>query len=145
MKKIASLILILSAVSCVSTTTIKSIDKEGKIDKDVEIYVGGKHIGSGKAKYSDNKTVYSSVPFLELKKEGCKSLREKLDVKTSWVNSIVGGITTGVGFGIMSLPIQNALVFGLPISIAGLISLFWTRKYVPIQEHEFQCIKIADK
>ena len=148
MKITLSLILLtLTAVSCVSTTTIKATDRKGNIDKDVKIYVEGKHIGNGEVKYSDTKTVYSNVPYMELKKEGCKNQREKLDTKTNLLTTFGGRILAGVSLVIMSssqaLEAKDALFYSFPIFIAGLIPLFWTRQYVPIQEQEFQCLKIS--
>ena len=141
-----SFILILSSLSCVSTTTIKALDKNGQIDKDVKIYVGGKQVGQGEAKYSDKKSY--SIPYLELKKEGCKSQREKLDVKINWKRTVIGGLITGIGLGLIQsgqygdIQATTALL-GLPMGLLGLAFLFWTREYVPVQEQEFQCVKIA--
>ena len=150
---VLNLIFVILTVSCVSTTTIKAMDSKGNIDKDVKIYVEGKHIGNGTAEYSDKKTVYSSIPYLELKKEGCKKHREKLDIEANWLTSLGGAVISGIGLGIMSAGAEQAkypgsdasdyLLIGFPISIAGIIPLFWTRKYVPIQEQEFQCIKVS--
>ena len=143
-----SFIFILSTLSCVSTTTIKALDNKGEVDKNVKIYVDQKYIGEGMARYSDQKTVYSSVPFLEFKKSGCKNQREKLDIQTSWVTAIIGSLVAGAGMGIIATVDDRGLLYalyGFPITIAGLIPLFWTRKYVPIQEQEFQCIKIVEE
>ena len=61
-------ILVLSNLSCVSTTTIKVLDQNGKIDKDVKIYVEGKQIGYGEVKYSDKKTAYTLCALFGIKK-----------------------------------------------------------------------------
>ena len=53
---------------------IQAVDNKGEIDRDVKIYVDGKYLSDGTASYF-------AVPFLELKKEGCKTQREKLEVK----------------------------------------------------------------
>ncbi|MDE0091793.1 MAG: hypothetical protein OXN83_00735 [Oligoflexia bacterium] len=69
-----------------------------------------------------------------------------MDVQTNLATTLIGSLVAGVGLGIMSLKTtENALLFGFPISIAGLIPLFWTREYVPIHEQEFQCVKISDE
>ena len=70
-------ILILFTVSCVSTTTIKALNKKGEIDKDVKVYVDNKYIGNGEADYSDSKSPFY-IPFVELKKEGCQNYRSNV-------------------------------------------------------------------
>ena len=141
-------LMILSLISCASTANIQAVDSKDEIDKDVKIYVDGKYLSDGTASYSDKKTVYSAVPFLELKKEGCKTQREKLDVETNWMTSIFGSVLAGIGIGLMSAEIlnpANAVLYGLPTAVAGLAILFWTRSYVPFQKLEFQCLKIAEE
>ena len=143
-------ILFLSTVSCVSTTTIKALNKKGEIDKDVKVYVDNKYIGNGEAVYSDNNSSYAPLPFLEFKKEGCRNHREKLDVQTNWINNLSGAAINGIGIGVVLLTPGNilswrtALLVGLPISVAGLTLMSWGRKYVPVQQQEFQCIKMAE-
>ena len=142
------LILFLSTVSCVSTTTIKALNKKGEIDKDIKVYVDNKYIGNGEADYSDSKSVFSSLPYVELKKEGCQNYREKLDTQTNWIQSLGGAAITGAGTGFLELPGEifgvNTLLVGLPIAIAGLMVMSWGRQYVPVQEQEFQCVKIGE-
>ena len=149
-KLLVSLTLTGSLLSCVSTTTIRSVDANGNVDSNVSIYVDRQSIGKGEAEYSDQKSVYSAVPYYELRKEGCKILREKLNTKTHWFNAIGGAIVSGFGIGLMTGFRRAdrrdlALGLGLPISILGLIPLFWTRTYTAVQEQEFQCVRTADK
>lgn len=149
MSLMGQLILIGSLISCVSTTTIQAVNSKGDVMKDVKVYVDGQYLGQGAVTYSDKKTVYSAVPFMELKKEGCKTHREKLNTKTNWVTSLFGAVFTGVGLGIMAavdaIGPESALLYGTPIAIAGLIPLFWTRSYVPFQKLEFQCLKTTEE
>jgi len=141
-------IFILLTVSCISTTTIKVLNKKGEIDKDVKVYVDNKYIGNGKADYSDAKSVFSPIPFVELKKEGCKNYREKLDAQINWMQYLGGALISGLGLGVLWIPNNildvNPLFLALPINITGLIVMSWGRKYVPVQQQEFQCVKIAE-
>ena len=141
-------ILILSTVSCVSTTAIKALNKKGEIDKDVKVYVDNKYIGNGEADYSDSKSIYSPIPFVELKKEGCQNYKEKLDVHINWIQYLSGSAISGAGVGLVLIPTKilniSPLFLGLPISITGIMILTWTRKYAPVQQQEFQCVKIAE-
>ena len=148
LKLLISFILCCSMISCASTAVIRAMDANNKIDPDIEIYVDRQHIGKGEASYSDSKTVFSKVPFYELKKEGCQIIREKVDVKTNWKTSLGGSVILGVGLGIMQISDrtnnpQMGLKVGLPISIAGWSLLLWAREYIPVQEQNFQCIKIS--
>lgn len=141
-----SLIFIVSSVSCVSTTTVRAVDANGNVDSDVNIYVDRQNIGKGEAKYSDRKTVYSAVPYYELRKEGCKTLREKLNVRTNWLTTMGGAILAGVGFGLMGFFAERGntggFSVGASLGVIGIIPLFWTREYTPVQEQTFQCIKV---
>ena len=55
-----------------------------------------------------------------------------MNVETNWLTSMAGA-----GIGIMSAgsngPIApgDALLYGTPLAIAGIVTLFWTRRYVP--------------
>ena len=87
------------------------------------------------------------MPYLELKKEGCKSQRQKLDTQTNWISSLGGGLIVGLGIGIMQAGTEGSIqkttsAIGIPIALLGLLPLFWTRQYTPAQEQEFQCVKI---
>ena len=143
--------LILSLISCASTTTIQALNSKGEIDETVKIYVDGKHLGNGKAQHSDTNTVYSAVPFLELRKEGCKNHREKLDVKINLGTAMLGAIIAGAGIGIMSaggdgkIDPETALTMGLPLGLAGIAVSFWAREYVPLQKMQFQCVKVDEE
>ena len=144
------LILSIFSVSCVSTTTIRAVDSKSDVNKDVKIYVDGKYTGDGEAQYSDQKTVYTAVPFFELKKEGCRSIKEKLDTETNWLTTLGGAVIAGVGLGLLTHAVRERsrdaglLAGGIGLSVAGIIPMFWGRKYVPVQEWEFQCVKTAD-
>ena len=151
-KIVLSFILVLSTVSCVSTTTIKALDKNGKVDKDVKIYVAGELIGNGKAIYSDKSSTSSAVPFLELKKEGCKNYREKLDTQARGESLAISTLMYLTGLSIMLMPEKLGLkpslqttYWGGIISLVGSIPLYWSKTYVPVQSQEFQCVKIANK
>ena len=143
-----SLIFIVSSVSCVSTTTVRAVDANGNVDSDVNIYVDRQNIGKGEAKYSDRKTVYSAVPYYELRKEGCKTLREKLNIRTNWLTTMGGAILAGAGFGLMGFFAERGNIGGFSVGaslgVIGIIPLFWTREYTPVQEQTFQCIKTAN-
>ena len=138
------------SISCVSTTNIKALDNKNEIDKDVKIHVDGKYVGDGEVQYSDKKTVYTSVPFFELREEGCKTIKEKLDTETNWLNTLGGAVLFGVGMGLVIRAAddrdnrEGLLAGGIALSITGIIPMFWGRKYVPVQEWQFQCVKTVD-
>ena len=144
------IVLFIFSVSCMSTTNIRAVDSKNEVNKDVKVYVDGKYVGDGEAQYSDKKTVYTSVPFFELKKEGCRSIKEKLDTETNWLTTLGGAVLHGVGIGLLTYAArkrsENAelLAGGIGLSVAGIIPMFWGRKYVPVQEWEFQCVKTVD-
>ena len=136
-------------ISCTSTAVIRAMDKNNQVDPNVEIYVDRQLLGKGEITYSDSKTVYSKIPFYELKKQGCQIIREKLDIKTNWITTLVGASISGAGLGIMAGAgvrghLQTFYVVGLPISIIGIIISLWGREYVPIQEQNFQCVKVSE-
>ena len=141
-------ILILSTVSCVSTTAIKALNKKGEIDKDVKVYVDNKYIGNGEADYSDSKSIFSPIPFVELKKEGCQNYKEKLDTHINWIQYLSGITISLVGLTqkrlISKILYVNPLFLSLPISITGIMISTWGRKYAPVQQQEFQCVKITE-
>ena len=49
-------LLLLSLVSCVSTTTIRATSINENVDKDVKIYVNDVYLGKGEVQYSDKKS-----------------------------------------------------------------------------------------
>ena len=141
-------LLIGALASCISTTTLQAIDSGGFIRKDVEIHVNKQFEGDGVAIYSDRKTIFSSVPVLELRKKGCKIHKEKLETKINWVNVIFSTVIAGTGIWLISEAQSHdlaPLALGLPLAVVGIALLPWIRNYVPEQEVEFQCLKVSEE
>ena len=146
-------ILFLSTVSCLSTTTIRAVNKKGEIDKDVKIYVDYNYIGNGEVAYSDRSTtVYSPLPVLELKKEGCHTKRENLATQINWINNLSGAVIGGIGIWMLLPPYSKLsllagvpdILAGLPVTIAGITISTFGKEYIPVQQHDFSCLKITE-
>ena len=106
--------LITALVSCASTTTIRAIDQNGDVDKNVKIYVDGSYQGKGKISYSDSKIVGSTTK-VKLKKEGCKSdVRNISRSEKIHIGALIGGFFFFVPF-------------------------LWIMGYNPMHSYEFQC------
>ena len=71
---LGSALLITALISCVSTTTVRVLDRNNSIDRNVKIYLDGSYEGKGEAIYSDMKVVGSSTA-VTLKKRGCRSVQ----------------------------------------------------------------------
>ncbi|MCY4513410.1 MAG: hypothetical protein OXB86_06955, partial [Bdellovibrionales bacterium] len=65
------LILVLSLVSCASTTTIRAVDSTGRVDEDVNIYLDGVHEGKGQIQHRYTFKTAFTPTAIELQKEGC--------------------------------------------------------------------------
>lgn len=150
-----SILFITFFLSCTSTTVIKAVNSKGKIDKSVKIYVNGYYLSKGKTRYSDSRAILSAVPSVELARKGCKTQKEKLDTKVSWISSAFGAILFGTGvdmFGRTSFDMVTggksnvgaALAVGSVIIVVGLLHILQSRSYVPTQEFEFQCLKVVE-
>lgn len=146
MKTGALLLLSVLVVSCSHTTVIRALDKEGNVDKDVSIYVDGSLKGQGEVEYSDKRTIYSTVPYYEMKKDKCLNHQQQLHVKldslaySGWVGFSLVGIVLGVyGQSIRSTPY---IASGVATMLFAFLPFTWSRDYVDLHEHEFQCVKI---
>jgi hypothetical protein len=80
------ILAILFTTACSSSTVIRSSDP------DARIYVNGEYLGTGRARYSDEKVAFSRND-VEIRKDGCRSdyhsfrRSEEADV-----GAIIGGI-----------------------------------------------------
>ena len=132
------------------------MNSKGKIDKNVKIYVNGYYLSKGKTRYSDSRSVLSAVPSVELAKKGCKTQKEKLDTKVSWISSAFGAMLFGTGVNMFGESLFNmvndseegnvgpVLFIGSLFVAVGLLPILQSRSYVPVQEFEFQCLKIVE-
>ena len=115
-KFLTTVFLVISLVSCASTTTIKAIDQSGSVDKDVKIYMDGTYQGKGEVLYSDTKIV-GSTTTVNLKKEGCRSSSHSLSrTEQLQVGALIAGIFVWV-------------------------PLLWIMGYNPMHSYEFECDK----
>ena len=111
------ILLIISLLSCVSTTHIRAINpKTSTTDQNVKIYVDGQYKGNGSVNYSDTKII-ASTTNIDFKKEGCRTKKyfmsrsEKVNVGV-----LIGGI------------------FFWPL-------LLWMMEYNSSRDYEFDCDK----
>ena len=105
---------IISLISCASTTTIRAIDDNGAIDRDVKIYADGSYRGQGEALYSDTKIV-GSVTSINLRKDNCRSVQHSLSRSEQLqVGALIGGLFLWVPF-------------------------LWIMGYNPIHSYTFRC------
>ncbi len=83
--RILLILCALLATACTSSTVIRSSDPESRI------YVNGEYLGTGRARYSDQKVAFSKND-VEIRKDGCRPERysfrrnEEADV-----GAIIGG------------------------------------------------------
>ena len=106
--------IIISFISCTSTTTIRAIDKNGDIDRNVKIYTDGSYKGKGEVVYSDTKIV-GSITSVNLRKKNCRSAQHNLSRSENLdVGALVGGIFFFVPF-------------------------LWIMGYNPVHSYEFFC------
>ena len=157
------LLLLLSLVSCVSTTTIRATSINEEVDKDVKIYVNDVFLGKGEVQYSDRN---SKSPFkaivdpvvVKLKKPGCAVLKENLKVIKDNRNYFTSLGLIVLSGGIMFFPllyaptnpedISTSFTFvgvGTIALIASMVPMGWMYKYKPIHNFEYLCAKKAAK
>ena len=113
MNKILNLILALMVLSCSSTTIIKSQDK------DAEIRVNGRLVGTGTVIHTDKKVAWFGKNQVELSKKGCaeKTYVFKRNEEIDY----------------------QALVFGVFL----LVPLVWIMQYQAVHEYDYSCKKKA--
>lgn len=108
-------LLILGAMlvtACSSSTMIRSSDPESRI------YVNGEYMGTGHARYTDQKVAFSKND-VEIRKDGCAA--ENYSFRRSEeadVGAIVGGIFLTVPF-------------------------LWVTEYKPHHGYDFECVPSA--
>ena len=153
MSFVGQLFLILSLVSCASTTTIQALNAKGAPDQDVKIYVEGMHKGSGQVQYSDMKpkSSFFNSTVVQLRKEGCKTQREELKVKMN-LPKYIGGMALGfaggglAGYWSIERPFDSNLAsFALAgaVVIVALIPSLWVNDYKPLHSYDFHCEKMG--
>lgn len=148
---IGKLFLILSVVSCASTTSIRVLNPKGVPDQDVKIYVDDIYKGSGQVEYSDMKpkTALLNSTVVQLRKEGCKTQRQELKVKINLLKFIGsmgiaaagGGLS---GYWAINRPFESGLAsFALigAVFIAAIIPSLWVSEYKPLHSYDFYCEK----
>ncbi|MCH7817560.1 MAG: hypothetical protein IIC60_13440 [Proteobacteria bacterium] len=112
MRKILSLLVlipVLLSTACSSTTVIRSSDP------DAQIFVNGEYLGTGRARYTDQKVAFSRND-VELRKEGCRSQYHTFRrSEEADIGAIIGGFLFTVPF-------------------------LWVTEYKPRHGYDFQCI-----
>lgn len=150
MSFVGQLFLILSLVSCASTTTIQALNAKGAPDQDVKIYVEGMLKGSGQAQYSDMKpkSSFFNSTVVQLKKEGCKTQREELKVKMN-LPKFIGNMALGFAGGGLATywssinPLFDSTLASFALAgviiIAAIIPSLWVNEYKPLHSYDFHC------
>ena len=106
--RILLILCLLLATACTSSTVIRSSDP------DARIYVNGEYLGTGRARYSDQKVAFSKNS-VEIRKDGCRTERHSFRrSEQADVGAIVGG-----------------LLFTVPY--------LWVTEYKSRHEYEYQC------
>lgn len=152
MSFIGKLFLILSLVSCASTTTIQALNAKGAPDQDVKIYVEGMYRGSGQMQYSDRKprSAFLNSTVIQFKKEGCKTQREELKIKMS-LPKFIGAMAIAASGGGLSgywaavkppfdSSVASLALIGV-VFIAAIIPSLWVNEYKPLHSYDFYCEK----
>ncbi len=114
--RIISICVASSLISCASTTSIRVVDRNGNIDRNVKVYVDGQYQGTGEVLHSDTKVV-GSTTSVNLRKAGCQSQSVMFSrTERLSVGALIGG-----------------LFFWIPF--------LWIMGYNPTHNYEFQCEK----
>ena len=80
------ILAVLFTTACTSSTVIRSSDP------DARIYVNGEYLGTGRARYSDEKVAFSRNE-VEISKDGCRSEYHSFRrSEEADVGAIIGGI-----------------------------------------------------
>ena len=154
-------------VSCVSTTTIRAVSIDEKVDREVKIYVDDKYLGKGEVSYSDSKNRFPLKTILEpvtvkLKKPGCltfeKPLKTVMNNKKTLLTWLVLGLGTLVPLVMFPLSISEnddsdtimnstvgmVSVMAIAGIVAGALSLS-IYEYKPLHSFEYPCATDATK
>ena len=145
------LLLIVSLVSCASTTTVQALNSAGEPDKDVKIYVDGEYKGDGRIQYTDSKpkSAFLNSTIVQLKKAGCQTKRDSLKIKMN-IPKFIGSMVLAMGGGGLigwwtEYPPFDSVIGTLALSgaviIAVLIPSLWVNEYKPFYSYDFQCVK----
>ena len=140
--------MIVSLVSCASTTTIQALNSEGKSDKDVKIYVDGEYKGDGQIQYADSKPkpAFFDSTIVQLKKAECQTKRDSLKIKMN-LPKFIGSlalIMAGGGLAAYWPPFDSIigqLAWLGTALIATIIPSLWVNEYKLLHSYDFQCVK----
>ena len=142
------LILVLSLVSCATTTIIQAVDSSGRVDENVKIYLDGVHQGDGRIQHRYTfKTAFTSTA-VELQKEGCGTVKNSAFLNRLWPYFVGSAVLV---FGAASLyyhlgeqpydfrvaesnVLTHALLLSMTASFIGLSAL-----KDPHHSYHFQC------
>ena len=139
------LILVLSLISCATTTTIRVVDKAGKVDESVQIYLDGAHEGNGQIRHRYTFATAFTPTKVELKKEGCHSGKETDFLNRLWPYFagafvlVLGAVTIQhhIPYNFDSVErngVINAVLLSMVASFIGLAGLD-----DPLHNYHFQC------
>ena len=78
------LLLVLSLVSCATTTTIQAVDSSGRVDEGVKIYLDGVHKGNGQIRHRYTFETAFTPTAVELQKEGCGTVKNSTFLNRLW-------------------------------------------------------------
>ncbi len=99
---------VLLATACTSSTVIRSSDPDSRI------YVNGEYLGTGRARYSDQKVAFSKNN-VEIRKDGCRTERYSFRrSEEADIGAIIGGFLFTVPF-------------------------LWVTEYKSYHAYDFQC------
>ena len=139
------LILVLSLVSCATTTTIRAVDNSGRVDESVEVYLDGVHEGNGQIRHRYTFKTAFTPTAVELKKEGCDSEKENAFLNRLWPYFagafvlVLGAVTIQhhIPYNLDSVErngVINAVLLSMLASFIGLAGLD-----DPLHSYHFQC------
>ena len=108
--------LITALVSCASTTTVRAVDKNNSIDRNVKIYLNGSFQGKGEVIHSDTNVI--GVTNVSLLKKGCHPIHHTFSRS------------------------EQLQVGPLSRTIFVLFPPLWVMGYNPLYSYEFYCEKL---
>jgi len=141
----SQLALVLSLVSCATTTTIKAVDKAGKVDEGVQIYLDGVHEGNGQVRHRYTFATAFTSASVKFKKEGCDAEKTSAFLNRVWPYFagafvlVLGAVTIQhhIPYNLDSVErngVINTVLLSMVASFIGLAGL-----NDPLHSYHFQC------